>query len=314
MNKKMFDALEVCLQRMEHGESLDTVLASYPGLAAQLRPLLETAICARSPQSERLPVNVLARQRSRGLALAADLRQEKNHRPWLRRFWRPVLTFLSVAALLLMSSNGLLLASAHSIPGDTLYPLKRSVESTQLHLVSDPNQRQVLEQAFSERRVEETRSLINTKRVENVEFTGVVSLQSAAQWLVSGIPVVITSQTIIDESILVGDNIEVDGATNTAGDVEAIRLSLFSGPDTDDDYPALTPTPTPSAATVVTETPTEESSISSAESSAPQSQSVEDNSHTGDHDGQSTTDSHDDHSSGETRSTQHPDSEGGDDH
>ena len=314
MNKKLFDALEVCLQRMEYGESLDSVLASYPGLAARFRPLLETAICVRSPQRERLPANILARQRSRGLALAADLRQGKNHRPWLRRFWRPVLTFLSVAAFLLMSSNGLLLASAHSIPGDTLYPLKRSVESTQLQLVSNPNQRQALEQAFSERRVEETRSLITNKRVENVEFNGVVSLQSAAQWLVSGIPVVITSQTVIDVDIDLGDTIEVDGSTNLSGDVEAISLALASNPDTDDNYPGLTPTPTPSAEPVIVETPAQESSISSPESSASQSQSVEDSSHTSDHEGQSSTDSHDDHSSGETRSTPHSDSESGGDH
>ena len=314
MNNKLFDALEICLQRMEHGESLDSVLASYSSLAAQLRPLLETAICARSPQRERLPANVLSRQRSRGLALAADLRQGKNRRPWLSRFWRPVLTFLSVAAFLLMSSNGLLLASAHSIPGDTLYPLKRSVESTQLQLVSNPNQRLALKQAFSERRVEETRSLITNKRVENVEFTGVVSFQSAGQWLVFGIPVVITSQTIIDADIILGDTIEVDGSTNTSGDVEAIRLSLPSDPDSDDNYPSLTPSPTPSAEPVITETPTEESSISTAKSSAPQSQSVEDSSHTSDHEGQSSTDSHDEHSSGKTASTPHPDSEGGGDH
>ena len=80
-------------------------------------------------------MTVLARQRAHGLAMAAELRQAKNRNPVRRISWRPALTVLAVIALLVMSSNGLLIASAHSIPGDTLYPLKRSVESTQLRFV-----------------------------------------------------------------------------------------------------------------------------------------------------------------------------------
>ena len=226
MNKKLLDALESCLQQIEQGEPLDTVLARYPELAAQLRPLLEAAVCARSARVESLPVTALARQRARGLALAADLRQGKNRRTLRRYSWRPVMTVLAVLAILVMSSNGLLIASAHSIPGDTLYPLKRSVESTQLRLVSDPVERELLEHEFDERRVDETRHLITDQRVEEVEFTGVVASQSENEWLVSGISVVVTSRTEIDSGILVGDMIEVEGVTNAAGVVEATHLTL----------------------------------------------------------------------------------------
>jgi hypothetical protein len=75
MNKKLIDALDACLQRMEHGEALDSVLAGYPQMAAQLRPLLITAVRARSANPESVPQTVLARSRSRGLSLAADLRK-----------------------------------------------------------------------------------------------------------------------------------------------------------------------------------------------------------------------------------------------
>src|SRR5512137_1781483 len=110
MNKRLTDALENCLQRMDRGELLDSVLALYPDLSAQLRPLLETAARARSASWESLTQAVLVRQRSRGLALAAELRQGKNRHLLQRRLWRPAATILAVIAILVMSGNGLLIA------------------------------------------------------------------------------------------------------------------------------------------------------------------------------------------------------------
>jgi hypothetical protein len=187
-------------------------------------------------------VGVLARQRSRGLALAADLRQGKNPPLVLGRFWRPVLMVLSVIVLLVIGTNNLLTASAHSLPGDTLYPFKRSVESTQLRLVSDPVKKLELEHTFSQRRVDETKSLISEERVEEVEFTGVVISQSDGEWLVSGVKVVVTSQTEIEKGIKVGDVIEMKGSTNSAGGVVAISLRLAQDPASDDPLPGESPT------------------------------------------------------------------------
>jgi hypothetical protein len=312
MNKILLDALESCLQRVEQGEPLDSVLARYPGMQTQLRPLLEAAICARSARVESLPMAALARQRSRGLALAADLRQGKTRQPFRRYSWRPLMTVLSVIAILVMSSNGLLIASAHSIPGDTLYPLKRSVESTQLQLVSDPIEKDALEHTFDQRRVEETRSLIADERVEEVEFNGLVSSQSENIWEVSGIKVVITSHTQVDGGIQVGDRVDVDGSTNSSGGKDATHISLVNSPDEDTKPPQMTPPPTstgnPSGESSLQETPTE-SALAPADSGAGSNQSSESND-------QSTTSSHEEHTSGEHSSdgsnhNSHPDSGGG---
>jgi Domain of unknown function (DUF5666)/Domain of unknown function (DUF5667) len=295
MNKKLLDALESCLQRMEHGEPLDAVLTRYPILAAQLRPLLETAARARSATEESLPVTVLARHRSRGLNLAADLRQAQGRSPLRRHSWRPALTVLAVIALLAMSSNGLLIASAHSIPGDTLYPLKRSVETTQLRLVTNPAEREALEHKFDERRVDETRSLLTDQRVEGVEFTGVVSSQSVNEWLVSEIHVVVTAHTEIDGDIVVGDMVEVRGATNHTGGVDASRLALVKNPATDDSMEVSPPhitTLIPSGESNVQETP-EESSVTPARSG-------EENHQSGDGKDQSSEKSHESHSSSDS--------------
>jgi hypothetical protein len=246
MNKKLPDILENCLLRMQQGETLETVLAQHPDLAAQLRPLLETAARARSARPEDLPGTLLARQRTQLLARAAELRQGNNRRLLQRPSWRPVWTLLSVLAMLIMSSNGLLIASAHSLPGDTLYPLKRSVESTQLQLVFNPVKRQALEQSFNKRRLDETKSLITRQRVESVDFKGVVTSQSDGEWLVSGIPVLLDTQTGLDAGIEVGDEIEVHGATNGSGDVEVTRLSLAATPVPEEAQPGWSATRTAS--------------------------------------------------------------------
>jgi hypothetical protein len=297
---------------LEKGEPLDSVLARYPGLQAQLRPLLEAAVCARSARVENLPTTTLARQRARGLALAADLRRQKIRHPLKRYSWRPVMTVLSVLAILVMSSNGLLIASAHSIPGDTLYPLKRSVESTQLHLVSNPVEKDALERTFDERRVEETRSLIADERVEEVEFNGLVSSQSESVWEVSGIKVVITPYTQIDAGIHVGDRVDVDGSTNPSGGMDATHISLVNGPDDDTKPPQMTPTlpsgADPSGGSSLQETPTE-SSIGSEGSGGEANHESEGS----DQSSSNTTGEHSsgEHSSGDSNHDSHPDSEGG---
>ena len=40
MNNKLYDALEICLQEIENGATLENVVARFPDLAAELRPIL----------------------------------------------------------------------------------------------------------------------------------------------------------------------------------------------------------------------------------------------------------------------------------
>jgi hypothetical protein len=224
MKKSLFDALETCLQAMEKGETLDAVLSRYPDLAGELRPLLELAQRARTPGGSELPVGAISRGRVRVLSAAADLRAARSPRFFPGRSWRTALITLVIVLALVLGGNGLLVASAQSLPGDPLYVFKRSIEQTQLFLLFDSAQRQALQVSFSQRRVDETKSLITINRVEPVEFDGVVASQTEDGWLVSGIPVVITSQTLVDGSLQIGDSVTVSGETNSDGRVEASHL------------------------------------------------------------------------------------------
>lgn len=48
MNNKLYDALEICLREIENGATLENVLARFPDLAAELRPILKASVKART--------------------------------------------------------------------------------------------------------------------------------------------------------------------------------------------------------------------------------------------------------------------------
>jgi hypothetical protein len=43
---KLYEVLEICLQEIEQGVDIDTVLFRYPDLADELRPILEASVNA----------------------------------------------------------------------------------------------------------------------------------------------------------------------------------------------------------------------------------------------------------------------------
>jgi hypothetical protein len=225
MKKILLDALENCLEAMEKGASLDAALNRYPGLAAELKPLLEAAQRAQTLSGRDLPLGAISRGRMRVLSAAEDLRAARSPRFLHRSSWRNALITFVTVLVLLLGGNGLLVASAQSLPGDPLYAIKRSVEQTQLFFLFDPTQRQAMQITLSQRRVDETKSLITNNRVEPVVFDGVVASQTEDGWLVSGIPVIITSQTRVDGNLHIGDSVTVSGETNADGRVEASHLT-----------------------------------------------------------------------------------------
>ncbi len=242
MNRQLRDALEACLQAMEKGESMDAVLRRFPSFAAELRPLLEAARASRTLDSGSLPGLTVRRSRVRVLAAASRLRKAPRRRSW--RAWQIAVTVTAVLAILLASTNGLLIVSARALPGDALYPLKLTVENTQLQLAVDPAQKQALIRQFQLRRVEETESLLSQDRVVHVEFGGTVAAKTDDGVLVEGIPVVITNQTQITAPLSIGSEVTVSGQTHTDGHVQADALISGDQSETEGGSPAeSSPTP-----------------------------------------------------------------------
>ena len=63
--------LDECLVRLDRGENLDACLAAFPGLAADLRPLLEMASGLRAAAPPRAGVEAVAAGKQRVMAAFA---------------------------------------------------------------------------------------------------------------------------------------------------------------------------------------------------------------------------------------------------
>jgi hypothetical protein len=226
---ELYDALEHCLEAMERGASLDNALKRYPKLAPELRPLLTASLRARSAGRVHVPSDVRQRGRAQLLQTVHD-RLETRRTPRRRiipAFPRVAITAILSTALVL-TSTGLVSASSGALPGQQLYSVKRTWESVQLLLVLNPGQRDVLESNFEQERLDETYELLGRKLAAPISFSGLLSKRSDGHWVISGIPVVISSSTVLPAvPITEGVPMIVTGVTGADGVVQAQRIQIL---------------------------------------------------------------------------------------
>ena len=166
--------LIACLDRLEMGESIDDILQQYPDVAAELRPVLETAVfmnqLAISP-------TLAAKEKSQATMLrhAETLRGSRVRTvSWGQRLRQILLPVASLALLLLMLGAVLVPVSASALPGDVLYGLKRQVESFRLSRASDPEALLGLVETLRDERHREIEALLRGNRDAVVELEGLV--------------------------------------------------------------------------------------------------------------------------------------------
>jgi hypothetical protein len=145
-----------------------------------------------------------------------------------------------VVAALFVSSTNLVRAASTTVPGDNLYPVKRTWEDVLVLFTFDMQAREALEVAHENERLEELYEVFADGRSVEVDFAGVVTRQNGDLWLVSKIPVVISTQTDIRaQSVAVGDAVRVRGVTQADGTVLAERVDALAAgvplPEVDDD-------------------------------------------------------------------------------
>jgi len=226
MADRLYDALEICLQVIEEGQTIDSAVKLYPDLESELRPILEASLQARTLAASSVPSVVQRRGRTHLLQRAAELRQLKRV-PAKRRlpaFQRLAVT-LGLVSVLVLSSTGLVGASSNSLPGDQLYPVKRTWEDVQLNLVFNQPGRETLQSQFEQERLNEIDELLTQNRSQPVTFSGLVINRQDGTWLVSGISVLVTSKTQFSSAqILNNVPVIVIGTTRSDGVLEADQI------------------------------------------------------------------------------------------
>lgn len=228
----VYDILEVCLQELEKGTDLDSLLARYPNHAVELRPMLQAAIRARSMSAAVPSPDAVRRGRAKLMQRAAEMREEKVvpiRKPVKRvipAFQRWAMT-LSLTATLLVSGTGLVGASSNALPGENLYPVKRTWEDMRLFFTFDTNQRDMLESEFESERLHEANELIAEGRHETIQFAGVF-MEINGKAYISGIQVLITANTQLPVDVIqTGSAVVATGHTNADGFVELESMELL---------------------------------------------------------------------------------------
>ena len=257
------ETLNACLSRVLAGESLDTVLADYPAQAADLRPLLSTALLLKATPPA--PAPDLAKKavlRARFLATAESTPQTAPTTPVVSPNgsrpvpapapgWRERLAGLfnglggwsrlgvAMAAFVLfvcVGTSTMVVAASEALPGDTLYSVKEATRAVQLALVLDPEAREQVAQNLEEDRQNDIVRVIERQReapaasaraIPIPGFTDIVTAIDPA-----GVITVGKVQVRIDPrlGIRVGDRVRVEGALGPGGLVEASQVVLVAPP------------------------------------------------------------------------------------
>jgi len=225
MNNKLFDALEICLQEIKNGAEVEAILARYPELAGELRPILNTAAKARKMAVPGPSPEAVRRGRARVMQRAAELREAKLA-PRTRRVIPAIQRFamaFTLAAMLLMSGSGLVNVSASALPGEHLYPVKRTWEDLRLIFVFDQNARRMLEDEYESERLHEVTELLGEGRHESIQFAGVYMLVNGASY-VSGVQVILPAGGLQPDN---GTPVVITGRTNAQGFVEIDSINAL---------------------------------------------------------------------------------------
>ncbi len=163
MDAEFDDILDRCLDNIKLGRDVvESSLAPYPQYADQLRLMLEIVARVRSESLAPLRPEPRALVKARLLERADQLAAQRKvvtRRPITRPAWLRLMP--AVIALVMICSFagwGVATASAYSLPGDMLYPIKRVSEQVTIALAATAN-RPELHVQFAQRRLDEFEAL-----------------------------------------------------------------------------------------------------------------------------------------------------------
>lgn len=263
------DKLEDALALLAAGISVDDILAEAGPDAEWLRPLLavaedvgqlQAAVPIPSPEASLQRMLAYGREVAAATPPAAPAQQN-----WLTAFlsggWLPRLAAgLASALLLVVLLGGMVTVLAQrSLPGQSLYGLKRAVENVRLSLTLDPQDRAQLLETYNQQRQTEARLLLQQNEVATVSFSGVAEAVSETELTLAGLTLQLTPQTQVKGTLAAGARVEVEAVTQPPDRLTALTVTVIEpAPPTPTPLPSPTstasPTPTPSPTATATAT------------------------------------------------------------
>jgi hypothetical protein len=258
MNSDFEIALDHCLNRLCQGDNLQSCLERYPRHAEELRPLLEVALDLGRVATPPPAMAVRAAGKQRMLRAVEKRAAQPVSKSFLSRYaeqiintllgkepqnmklaWRFV-TVIVVAALGL-TSVATVAASADSLPGDLLYPVKTTVQKAKIALTLNAETREELKEEINAERREEVRAVLQAQREAKVEFQGALQRIEGDTWIVGGLPVLLQVDTVVEGVPQLGARVSVEGRLPGDGTIVAVELTVGEPLPGPFDSPLATP-------------------------------------------------------------------------
>ena len=131
--RKRFDnILNECLERLLRGETIEQCLQDYPEQAAELEPLLRTALAARRASTIQPRAEFKARARYQLQSALQEMESRRGR--WFFVWQSRWATAVAAILIFLLVGGGTVAAAGNSMPDGTLYPVKLATEQVRLTL------------------------------------------------------------------------------------------------------------------------------------------------------------------------------------
>ncbi len=259
MNPNFDAALSECLDLMRQGNETEACLAHYPRFATELRPLLQLANRIRDvitpmptgqariagrlrmleTSTEKHPQRLFTAPVSPPRAVPTLVQPSRKQPRYGHPVWR--LAFAAAAATIL-AAGGTLAASADSLPGDMLYPVKLAAQQAQIALAFDADTRSQREEQFNIQRRQDIQIAAQLGRQAMVQVAGVLEQMDDDTWVVDGLLITLKPETMTTGQPRVGDWVMVQG--NLPGNGSLVATTLAVG-DRHGPQPTATSSSTP---------------------------------------------------------------------
>ena len=225
--KDFYSILDECLEQVLPGhKTVEQCLAEHPDEAAELEPLLRTALAAK--EATTIKPSAEFRERARYRFQAAIREMEPQPKPGFFG-WQPRwATALVVVLVLLLASGGTVAAASDSMPDETLYPVKLATETVRLRLAFSPMGKAELYVKLADERVAEIIEMANKGKSERVQ-------QTAHR---------LNEQLIAMAGLHIGDG-EAGGEAMVAFEAPQMQMAAEEAPAS---VPRAAPVPTPAPA------------------------------------------------------------------
>jgi hypothetical protein len=242
MKQNKENILNECLERLLEGETIEQCLQGYPEQAAELKPLLETALAAKKASAIQPRAEFKARASYQFRSALKEIATKRTTLVWFPR-WATVAT---IALVLLLAGSGTVVAAGSSMPDSPLYPVKLATEETRLALTFSPLGKASLYAEMADKRVAEIVYLADkgdarqielvTQRLDgSLETLAVLASEGEeASMLMAPVPAPEKDVEVGEEGRAPSDNqaklrttLENDAANNTA----ALNTALEEAPE-----------------------------------------------------------------------------------